>query len=875
MPDTFTLSKEVRRQQRKMRKQEKGDDARNDVTTDNQSSTDYATAAMLLHNEDELLEFVANVNRIYQEKLDRPAPFMTFVICGMQSAGKSTVMERFMGAVINIVQEGTGTRCPLDTTCIHDDSSVDPKCDLSGKDLASGSQGKNLSMKDTFERIVSHNQRLAKEDSFSTQPLRLIFRSKAVQNMRFVDTPGIIVNKGQGKDNRDEIKTILRSEIGKPNTKLCILLEPKEFSTNAIIDFCDETFGGRDQWVSDATFLMTKFDKQLEDSRSGSKTNKFFDEFKFNNIHPHLVITPTLPKEDLPPEELYAQRQDLLDTADKKEEERFKNWRDSHKRFLQENPADELFCPELQRKVGFPSAKKLMRQIMLRDTADRLPEVLGSLRKDLASCEKESKQLSEKMRFNSPAELKSVVGELLNDLKERLTSYLDGDLAVSMKFPERLQTLEDEIEEEEDSEWSERPLNHYSEAEEIWRDRIEHFEGKFPEEIQPDKLFLGGKQVQRAMQFFATVFIDSLPDPSQLQYLVPNATGYLSGGLQHENWERAIVEIIKVCLKDVSHPGINYLIKHIGSIFRRLFLMALDDVKRGEALSSLYNLLPDAIEKFLTADFDKMLWTLMETASQQTHTSMEPMYSTVDPTIPTFLSLRPEENEGLEEASDQKDGWFKKAMCLVFSSGEAAKKQMKEDHRMRATIKKAFLPEMRTAMITDKETGVIIDRSYQYIVGLMDFNLLNLKFMINHFLYLGFKKELNLSTSRILSKTDWSDLIVKDPEVENRLKELDEQIIALKESLQDVARMQRKMPSRSRGGGPSHSTAFKRSSPKRPSRGEGKPSPKPYTSEVNEVVSEKMNVNEVVSVEMNASEVDEEVAEEVTEEVTEEESEGE
>jgi hypothetical protein len=52
---------------------------------------------------------------------------------------------------------------------------------------------------------------------------------------------------------------------------------------------------------------MTKFYIQFEDSRSGSKANKFvkgqFDEE--TGILPHLVFTPTLPKEDLPAEESY------------------------------------------------------------------------------------------------------------------------------------------------------------------------------------------------------------------------------------------------------------------------------------------------------------------------------------------------------------------------------------------------------------------------------------------------------------------------------------------------------------------------------------------------------------------------------------------
>ena len=45
-------------------------------------------------------------------------------------------MERFMNAVLNIIQEGTGTRCPLDTTCIHDPTLTEASCDLSGDELA-------------------------------------------------------------------------------------------------------------------------------------------------------------------------------------------------------------------------------------------------------------------------------------------------------------------------------------------------------------------------------------------------------------------------------------------------------------------------------------------------------------------------------------------------------------------------------------------------------------------------------------------------------------------------------------------------------------------------------------------------------------------
>ena len=176
------------------------------------------------------------------------------MFCGMQSAGKSTIMERFMNAVLNIVQEGTGTRCPLDTTCIHDAKCSVPVCSLHGEELVQ--PGSDLTVQEVFNRITDHNKKLGTEDRFSTEPLRLVYKASNVQNMRFVDTPGIISTKGLGKDNREDIKDILRNEMGKANTKLCVLLEPKEFATNDIINFCDETFGERNDWIRNATFKI-------------------------------------------------------------------------------------------------------------------------------------------------------------------------------------------------------------------------------------------------------------------------------------------------------------------------------------------------------------------------------------------------------------------------------------------------------------------------------------------------------------------------------------------------------------------------------------------------------------------------------------------
>jgi hypothetical protein len=418
-------------------------------------------------------------------------------------------MERFMQAPLNIIQEGTGTRCPLDTTCIHDSSLDEPRCELSGKELDPAMSGDSLTTDEVFRAITAHNKMLAEKDEFSTHSLRLIYRAKNVQNMRFVDTPGIISNKGTGQDNREDIKRILRETMKKPNSKLCVLVEPKEFSTNPIIDFCDETFGGRPKWTRNSIVLMTKFDKQLEDARSGSKANKFFREFHENDIYPYLIMTPTLAKEDLPADKLLIERRKLLQNAYGQEMERFEDWQLGHERFRETCPDDELLHPEISNKIGFSVAKDKMREIMLTDTALRLPEVLRSLRSELSNCLNELEQLNGKKKLMDPREVKLIVGNVLHEVGKRVISYLDGDLETASKFPDALQDLEEELEAEEDSEWCSRRLGNNAtlDEEESWRIILEQLidDGKIPKYVYPHKKFLGGKQFQRAVHLLKVV----------------------------------------------------------------------------------------------------------------------------------------------------------------------------------------------------------------------------------------------------------------------------------------------------------------------------------------------------------------------------------
>jgi hypothetical protein len=248
--------------------------------------------------------------------------------------------------------------------------------------------GNDLTIEEVFTAITEHNRMLAGEDRFSTEALQLVYRSSNVQNMRFVDTPGIITNQGLGRDNREDIKKLLKEQMLKPNSKLCVLVEPKEFSTNSIIDFCDQTFG-KGKWNNNAIVMMTKFDNKLGDAKSGSKTNLFFEEYHQNNIYPYLIITPTLAREDIEPETLFIERQKLLSGAMGYEAEMFHEWQQSHARYRETDPDDPVIVDAIAKRMGFKASSDEMRKQMLMDTATRLPEVLRSLRKDFAQYKEE------------------------------------------------------------------------------------------------------------------------------------------------------------------------------------------------------------------------------------------------------------------------------------------------------------------------------------------------------------------------------------------------------------------------------------------------------------------------------------------------------
>lgn len=133
-----------------------------------------------------------------------------------------------------------------------------------------------------------------------------------------------------------------------------------------------------------------------------------------------------------------------------------------------------------------------------------------------------------------------------------------------------------------------------------------------------------------------------------------------------------------------------------------------------------------------------------------------------------------------------------RVQALVSLSGEKAKAFLETQNAARAKSSTSFLPDDRTSMVNKKEVDIILQRSFEYIVALMEFNLITLKFQMHHYLYIDFKESLSLTyKNKVIDEADWDTLVQQDQSIIDSLAELHKRIAALKDSLHEVQRIQR------------------------------------------------------------------------------------
>jgi hypothetical protein len=194
------------------------------------------------------------------------------------------------------------------------------------------------------------------------------------------------------------------------------------------------------------------------------------------------------------------------------------------------------------------------------------------------------------------------------------------------------------------------------------------------------------------------------------------------------------------------------------------------------------------------------------------HLDSNDQYSSIDPNLPTFNALRLDgadsEDHYVRKGEDfvlikskrevTEETLYESTKARIFAalsgSGADAKEVLKRESASKARSKTHFLPDERTSMVTDEEVTQILRRAFQYIVALVEFNLIITRFQITHYLFNGFKTELGKTfKNNLMNEANWEELIEPDPSLQERLQIVKLRIDGVQSSLMEVERLQRKL----------------------------------------------------------------------------------
>jgi GTP-binding protein EngB required for normal cell division len=154
------------------------------------------------------------------------------IFVGMQTSGKSSIIEAIVGLPFNFTGTGMATRVPLEitTTSVYPAPS-DPVWNLNYNHKSSKISNVHLSGISTLrvcDELKNIHAKLSNQNSVSRNPVSLHLHWEKAHNLKFVDLPGF---KGNCKDKTEEILQqeifeINRDIISSKSDEIFVIVEP-------------------------------------------------------------------------------------------------------------------------------------------------------------------------------------------------------------------------------------------------------------------------------------------------------------------------------------------------------------------------------------------------------------------------------------------------------------------------------------------------------------------------------------------------------------------------------------------------------------------------------------------------------------------------
>jgi len=206
------------------------------------------TMRLYLH----LMKINDELSRFQEDKDKKAIPISSFVLLGLQSAGKTSVLNVLIGCYAGFSSADTATRCIVEYTLKHNPQIEKTRFMVDGDSVQD--LGKRLG--EIFKLIAK-----TEESGFSTTPCKVVIEGKDIMNLMFIDTPGFTpVNKEKNENITRIISPVLQQ---RENIFIIVSKDGDTSDNDPTLDTLKPLFTENIEWRQQAIFIMTGADLTL------------------------------------------------------------------------------------------------------------------------------------------------------------------------------------------------------------------------------------------------------------------------------------------------------------------------------------------------------------------------------------------------------------------------------------------------------------------------------------------------------------------------------------------------------------------------------------------------------------------------------------
>ncbi|CEP02192.1 hypothetical protein PBRA_002457 [Plasmodiophora brassicae] len=512
----------------------------------------------------------------------------TLCLIGVQSHGKSSLVEFFVGMPLTLIKEDTGTRCPTKFFLQFNVDVKTPRCEIVKvpKEVSHLYPDVSVSspMKADYKALPNALGKMMQEveehsaNGFSIDELEVHVTSDLCPNLFFVDLPGIV---SQIDPRCKTIESIVRTYLQMPSViPIMVVKASEDLATGMLYSFIRDN--ARPGWKQSSLFVATHFDANLPKNGEALALKLEGHCCDPENPKEKRVLTKFFVSCNPPP---VVDRAALME---RKHDELIQRIRNLERL---ENDLIEQCLTEIRSSVhpefdidywrpflGLGNAKSAIKKQWYDSYTKQFPAVRISLQEKQRETAAKLAELRSLQSANDPDTIRVSVSKIASKFLNlvKLVTEQDASVWSSSMFGFKSSGVTFD---EEDCLYKSSGERPFLWEREISQSQLQGIRGPSADwQLELDAKLLGSSQIRRLFNVNRAILCTAeLPPINSDLWL--NATGHFVKATTSPSWDHAVAQVVNWWLRELMVPSVHFMTSRILHIFKRIGTIIADSMK--------------------------------------------------------------------------------------------------------------------------------------------------------------------------------------------------------------------------------------------------------------------------------------------------------